>query len=84
MGGWGNPVACRLAYCPLPVPINRAHKKARKGLFAIHDGGRTWRELRVRDGLAKAPTGRSGLAYSRPHSNMVYALVEAENPALLR
>lgn len=84
MGGWGDPVACGLAYCPLPVPINRGHKKAREGLFAIHDGGRTWRELGVGDGLPRAPTGRSGLAYSRPHSNMASALVEAENPVLLR
>ena len=54
------------------------------GLFATHDGGRTWRELGVDDGLPEAPMGRIGLAWSRSHPNTVYALVEAETPVLLR
>ncbi len=54
------------------------------GLFVTHDGGVSWQELGTDDGLPEAPLGRIGLAWSRSHPNTVYALVEAENPVLLR
>lgn len=54
------------------------------GLFHSWDGGTTWKRQQVEDGLPAGPLGRTGLAFSPSHPDVVYALVEAEKSALLR
>ncbi len=54
------------------------------GLFLSIDGGETWRRLTAADGLPEGDLGRIGLAFSRSHPNIVYALVEAQKSALCR
>ena len=54
------------------------------GLHVTADGGATWRRLGPEDGLPRGELGRMGLAISRSHPNIVYALVEAERSVLLR
>ena len=54
------------------------------GLHLTHDGGATWKKLQQEDGLPKGELGRTGLAISPSHPEVVYALVEAEKSALLR
>jgi photosystem II stability/assembly factor-like uncharacterized protein len=54
------------------------------GLYVTFDGGDTWRKLQEEDGLPKGELGRVGLAISRSSPNVVYALVEAKQSALLR
>jgi len=54
------------------------------GLHVTHDGGRTWKKLTEEDGLPKGELGRIGLAVSRSHPEVVYAMVEAGKSALLR
>ncbi len=54
------------------------------GLFVSHDGGNSWKRLTEDDGLPKGDLGRIGLAISRSNPKIVYALVEAKKPALLR
>ncbi len=54
------------------------------GLHVSYDGGNHWKRLEVEDGMPAGELGRIGLAISRSHPNVVYALVEAESSALLR
>lgn len=54
------------------------------GLFVSHDGGESWKRLTGDDGLPKGELGRIGLAIARSNPKIVYALVEAKKPALLR
>lgn len=54
------------------------------GLYVTHDGGGAWRKLQEEDGLPKGELGRIGIAISPSHSNIVYAVVEAAQTALLR
>lgn len=54
------------------------------GLFVTYDGGTTWKRSTEEDGMPKGNLGRIGVAISRSHLNIVYALVEAEESALLR
>jgi photosystem II stability/assembly factor-like uncharacterized protein len=54
------------------------------GLHVTVDGGRTWKKLTEDDGLPKGILGRTGLAVSPSHPNVVYAMVEAEKSALVR
>ena len=54
------------------------------GLYVSHDGGASWRKLQEEDGLPKGELGRIGVAIASSSPNVVYALVEAENSALLR
>ncbi|HEY3280044.1 MAG TPA: hypothetical protein VGJ83_05990 [Gemmatimonadales bacterium] len=54
------------------------------GVYATYDGGDTWRKLQPEDGLPKGELGRVGIAFSRSSPNVVYALAEAGQSALLR
>jgi len=54
------------------------------GLYVTHDGGDTWEELGVENGLPPEPLGRIGLTIAPSDPRVVYALVEAEKNALLR
>ncbi|HEX2551349.1 MAG TPA: hypothetical protein VHK64_07115, partial [Nocardioidaceae bacterium] len=54
------------------------------GLFVTYDGGDSWKRLTEDDGLPKGDLGRIGLAISRSHPEIVYAIVEAGKSALLR
>ncbi len=54
------------------------------GLWVTHDGGDSWSQLTEEHGLPKGELGRIGLAWSESHPHIVYALVEAEQPVLLR
>ncbi len=54
------------------------------GLFVSHDGGESWKRLTEDDGLPKGELGRIGLGIARSNPKIVYALVEAKRPALLR
>ncbi len=54
------------------------------GLFVTYDGGDSWKEYSASDGLPSGELGRIGLAISPSNPNVVYALVEATQSALLR
>ncbi len=54
------------------------------GLWASWDGGETWRRQTEKDGLPAGELGRIGLAFATNDPTVAYALVEAENSALLR
>ncbi|UCF67784.1 MAG: hypothetical protein JSV80_00340 [Acidobacteriota bacterium] len=54
------------------------------GLYLTVDGGETWKRLTPEDGLPEGDLGRIGLAFSRWHPEIVYAIVEAEKNVLLR
>jgi photosystem II stability/assembly factor-like uncharacterized protein len=54
------------------------------GLYVTYDGGAHWKRMTEDDGLPKGDLGRIGLAISPSDPNVVYALVEAEQSALLR
>ena len=54
------------------------------GLYSSLDGGETWQRLEEEDGLPAGELGRIGIALSRSHPEIVYAMVEAEKSALLR
>jgi photosystem II stability/assembly factor-like uncharacterized protein len=54
------------------------------GLWQSRDGGDTWSRLTVEHGLPAGELGRIGLAWAENEPSVVYALVEAERPALLR
>ncbi|MCZ6669556.1 MAG: DUF1684 domain-containing protein [Acidobacteria bacterium] len=54
------------------------------GLYATSDGGESWERLTPEDGLPEGNLGRIGIAFSRSSPAVVYALVEAEQSALLR
>jgi photosystem II stability/assembly factor-like uncharacterized protein len=53
------------------------------GLYESFDGGETWRRLEVEDGMPKGDLGRIGVAFCRSRPEIVYALVEADQSALL-
>jgi photosystem II stability/assembly factor-like uncharacterized protein len=54
------------------------------GLYVTLDGGANWKRYAEEDGMPKGNLGRIGLAISRSNPSIVYALVEAQNSALLR
>lgn len=54
------------------------------GLYSTYDGGRTWKKATQEDGLPEGELGRIGLAISRSNPEIVYAMVEAAQSALLR
>ncbi len=54
------------------------------GLYLSHDGGASWTRKTEEDGLPKGKLGRITSSFSAADSSRVYALVEAENSALLR
>jgi photosystem II stability/assembly factor-like uncharacterized protein len=54
------------------------------GLHVSHDGGETWRELTVEDGLPTEDLGRSNFSISASDPNTVYALIEAQKSAIIR
>ncbi|GAC1654422.1 MAG: hypothetical protein NVS9B12_04970 [Vulcanimicrobiaceae bacterium] len=53
----------------------------RSGMYKSSNGGTTWQKL---SGGLPASIGRIGFGISRSHSNVVYAQVDAEHPALYR
>ncbi len=53
------------------------------GLWRSTDGGETWTRLTAADGLPKGELGRIGLAIAPSDPARVYALVEAEQSAML-
>jgi len=54
------------------------------GLWESWDGGETWERQGPEDGLPRGDLGRIGLAFSPGDPDVAYALVEAEESALLR
>ena len=54
------------------------------GLYVSNDGGETWRRGTEDDGLPKGNLGRIGVAFAPSDPRIVYALVEAEETALVR
>lgn len=54
------------------------------GLFESIDGGDTWERKAPEDGMPEGDLGRIGLAFSASDPDIAYALVEAEESALLR
>lgn len=54
------------------------------GIHISHDGGETWKRLQPEDGLPQGELGRIGLAIAPSNPEIVYALVEATQSALLR
>ncbi len=54
------------------------------GLYVTYDGGDSWKQLTEDDGLPKGGLGRIGVAISRSNPEIVYALVEAEESALVQ
>jgi len=54
------------------------------GMYVTTDGGESWERRTAEDGLPEGELGRMGLAFAASSPNVVYALVEAEESALLR
>lgn len=54
------------------------------GLWQSWDGGETWTRFTEKDGMPAGELGRIGLAWAQNDPKVVYALVEATKPALLR
>jgi photosystem II stability/assembly factor-like uncharacterized protein len=54
------------------------------GLFVTHDGGDSWRQVTAADGIPEGALGRTGLAVAPSDPDVVYALIEAEQSALVR
>ncbi|MEM8710525.1 MAG: hypothetical protein AAGG01_06205, partial [Planctomycetota bacterium] len=54
------------------------------GLYVTMDGGDSWTQRKAEDGLPSGDLGRMGLGICRTQPNVVYALVEAKDNALLR
>jgi photosystem II stability/assembly factor-like uncharacterized protein len=54
------------------------------GLYVTYNGGADWKKATEEDGLPKGDLGRIGLAIAPSDPSVVYALVEAEQSALLR
>ena len=54
------------------------------GLYVTYDGGEHWTRRTQEDGLPPGELGRIGLAVAHNDPNVVYALVEATESALLR
>ena len=54
------------------------------GLYVSSDGGETWEERTAFDGLPKGELGRMVIAPSAAQRDLVYALVEAEDSAIIR
>ena len=54
------------------------------GLFVSLDGGETWQEKTSADGLPKGDLGRISIDIADSQPNTVYALIEAEESALMR
>ncbi len=54
------------------------------GLYITYDGGENWRRYDETDGMPDGPWGRIGLAIARNDPRVVYALVEADESAMLR
>lgn len=54
------------------------------GLYMTTDGGENWRKSTVADGMPAGELGRIGVAVAHSDPRVVYALVEADESALLR
>jgi photosystem II stability/assembly factor-like uncharacterized protein len=54
------------------------------GLFVTYDGGDSWTQLSVEDGLPAGELGRIGLAIAPSDPNRIYAKIEAMQNALYR
>jgi photosystem II stability/assembly factor-like uncharacterized protein len=54
------------------------------GLFVTYDGGDNWRRVAAEDGFPSGQLGRIGVAVAASNPEVVYALVEAGESALLR
>ena len=54
------------------------------GLYESFDGGKSFNEITAERGFLSAPLGKIGLAQSRSHPNIIYALAEAQRSALLK
>ena len=52
------------------------------GLYITHDGGEHWKKVTEDDGFPKGELGRIGVAISRSHPDVIYALVESKKNAL--
>jgi len=54
------------------------------GLYVSYDAGESWTKLTEEEGLPEGDLGRIGMTISAANSNVVYALVEAEENALYK
>jgi len=54
------------------------------GMFVTTDGGNSWTQRTAADGLPEGELGRMGLQFAPSDPNVVYAMVEAEESAILR
>lgn len=53
------------------------------GMYISHDGGDSWEQRTVDDGLPEGDLGRMAFSFSASEPQRIYALVEAEESALL-
>jgi len=54
------------------------------GFYRTVDGGKNWKKITDEDGLPKGDLGRIGIAISRSKTNIIYALIEAEENGLYK
>ena len=53
------------------------------GMYVSHDGGDSWEQRTAEDGLPKGELGRMAISFAASNPKRVYALVEANESALL-